>query len=233
MIRLKVVAEGQTEETFVRTVLAPHLARYDVFATAFCLTTSRRPRRPDLRSKGGLVSYSSMKRQILRLLAEDRKPDMRMTTMVDFYGLPGDFPGVAAAGKISGIYNRVENIEQELARDLGAPQRFLPYIQVHEFEALVLVEPGRLIDDFPGDLKGIDRLAASLAALRPEEIDDGPTTAPSRRIIAQVPTYGSRKREVGPRVVARIGLERLRDECPHFGAWLERLESLAERQPFD
>jgi hypothetical protein len=58
----------------------------------------------------------------------------------------------------------------------------------------------------------------------PEEIDDGVDTAPSKRLARIVPNY--QKRLHGPLIVGRIGLDRVRDECPHFSTWLSELEAL-------
>ena len=60
----------------------------------------------------------------------------------------------------------------------------------------------------------------------PELIDDGPQTAPSKRIAAEFPDYEDAKTRVGPQAAARIGLTQIRSQCPHFDAWLERLEKL-------
>ena len=60
----------------------------------------------------------------------------------------------------------------------------------------------------------------------PELIDDRPEQAPSRRITACIPEYSARKASAGPLVVAKIGLPRLRERCPHFDGWVSRLERL-------
>jgi len=58
-------------------------------------------------------------------------------------------------------------------------------------------------------------------------IDDGAHTAPSKRIIAVLPDYEGAKPVIGPQVAALIGLDTIRAKCPHFAAWLSRLEQLA------
>lgn len=60
----------------------------------------------------------------------------------------------------------------------------------------------------------------------PELINDGPTTAPSKRIIAEIPEYAFQKSTAGPLIAARIGLDVMRARCPNFGEWLGRLEAL-------
>jgi hypothetical protein len=149
--------------------------------------------------------------------------------MFDLYHLPTDFPGFDDACKEVDPYQRVKVLEEKLMADQGST-KLLPYIQLHEFESLILVDPTTLHDDFPAHGKQIRSLLASIKSKQPELINDGETTAPSKRIIAKIPEYGARKREVGPKAVARIGLQKVRSACPHFHQWLERLESLAQNR---
>lgn len=64
-----------------------------------------------------------------------------------------------------------------------------------------------------------------------EKIDEEATTAPSKRIINHVPIYDRLKVRVGAPAAAAIGLPRLRAKCPHFNAWVSRLETLAPEIP--
>ena len=58
----------------------------------------------------------------------------------------------------------------------------------------------------------------------PEDINDHSQTAPSKRIVKVIPRY--RKVVDGPPLAAKIGLTAIRAECPQFGVWLTRLESM-------
>ena len=100
--------------------------------------------------------------------------------------------------------------------------RFVPYVMMHEFEAM-------LFSDCEAFARGIGSpdLAPSLQAIRdefcnPEEIDDSPVTAPSKRIAPLVPGY--QKPTQGTFAIQAIGLDTIRAQCPHFREWLERLE---------
>ena len=226
MIRLHVVAEGQTEEIFTNQVLAPHLADLTVVTDVHCVTTSRHRRRP---IRGGLVSYAKARRDIILWTRQDRQGDARFTTFFDLYGLPSDFPGFDEASSETETYEKVRLLEQAMAKDIS-DSRFVPYIQVHEFEALVLVDPGQLADEFIGFEDKIQNLVTMCARYdSPELIDDGVETAPSKRIIREIPAYEGRKASVGPLVTGRIGLPALREACPHFDSWVSRLEALEER----
>jgi hypothetical protein len=56
-------------------------------------------------------------------------------------------------------------------------------------------------------------------------------TAPSKRIIAEIPEYDGQKATSGPLIAGRIGLPTLREKCAHFAEWLHRLEGLADANP--
>ncbi len=103
--------------------------------------------------------------------------------------------------------------------------RFIPFVVMHEFEGL-------LFSDCAAFSRGIGRsdLETKLREVReefssPEEIDDSPATAPSKRVAGLVAGY--EKPLQGVLAVLEIGLARIREECPHFDSWLKLLESLA------
>lgn len=60
----------------------------------------------------------------------------------------------------------------------------------------------------------------------PEEINEGQHSHPKYRIQRRVPDYD--ENVAGPLLAEDVGLATLRTECPHFGAWLRRLETLDE-----
>ncbi len=223
MIRLHVVAEGQTEEVFVNRVLAPHLGQFEISTDVHCVTTSRQHGRP---FRGGLRTFAQPRRDITLWMKQDQRADARFTTFLDLYGLPGDFPGYGKASRCGDPYAKVNTIEQALVEHIP-DERFVPYIQLHEFEALVLVDPTQLERVFIDRETAIGNLVDMVAGYKsPELIDDGRTTAPSKRIIREIPEYEGRKALAGPLVTERIGLSVLRERCPHFHAWLKKLETL-------
>lgn len=223
MIRLHFVVEGQTEETFVNRTLVPHLARLSVISDARCVATSRKR---GVKHRGGGNSYEQVKNDIARWMREDRNADARFTTMLDLYALPTDFPGYESASRLQDPRQRVEALESALKEDIGG-WRFIPYIQLHEFEALLLSAPQKLAAQFHDSEAGIRRLADMASRYSsPEMIDDGTETAPSKRIIAELPEHSGRKASAGPIVANNIGLDALRFRCEHFGEWLTELERL-------
>lgn len=228
-VRLNLVVEGQTEQAFIREVLAPHLAGFGVFATARRVETSRSRRHLGGGThvqvfRGGMSGWPKVRRDIERWLKEDR--GARLSTMFDVYALPDDFPGQEAARAEPDPLRRVTLLEAALADAIGDP-RFVPYLQLHEFEALLLSLPESLADFFEIDPAKLAPLVAAVAAFpSPEHVDDHPRTAPSKRIIELVPAYAGAKATAGPVLASRIGLPHIRRHCRHFDAWLNTLESL-------
>lgn len=214
-IELRVLCEGPTERDFVTQVLKPHLRVFGVFARSELLT----PR------GGGVVPFAQLRKAIQAEVGRSRGHQY-VTTMIDLYGLV-DFPG-SVPRVTDTVATRVARIETSMAESLPNP-RFVPYIQVHEFEALVFVDLSELEPAFPdGEAEdAVAKLRQEIGDLPPEEIDDGPQTAPSKRLIRAIPQYENLKRVAGPAITAKIGIERLRGACPHFGGWLSKLERLA------
>jgi hypothetical protein len=223
MIRLHLIVEGQTEETFVRDVLTPHLANYTVFSDVRCIDGSRRRGH-----RGGVGrNYHPIRRDIQRWLREDQRPDARFSTLFDLYGLPSDIPATDQVRQMADPYARVNRLEQALAEDIADP-RFVPHIQLHEFEALLLSDPQQFDWEFLAHDRAIKQLIQLVEPFAsPELIDDGYETAPSRRIAALIPEYALRKSSAGPLIAARIGLPTMRARCPHFDRWVTQLEGLA------
>ncbi len=183
-------------------------------------------RRRGVLHRGGISRYAQAERDIRAWIREDRNADARFTTMFDLYRLPKDFPGYGDAASLPDPHERVTFLENALSADIADP-RFVPYFQLHEFEALLLSDPKKFDSQFP-DCEGAIRQLVELASEfgSPELIDDGDDTAPSRRIAERIPDYEKMKRSEGPVVAEMIGLPTLRSKCEHFGGWLETLEAL-------
>lgn len=227
MIRLHVTAEGQTEERFVNRLLCVHLSSCGIFPNVRCVLTSRN-KRTKREYRGGFrihSAYQTAKKDIKAWIAEDNNRDCRFTTMFDLYALPEDFPGKAEANQQTDPYEKVRIIEEAFSDDI-ADSRFIPYIQLHEFEALLFSEPGQLAIEYFGYESAIANLDCMLDAVggNPELLNDGYETCPSRRILKEIPDYD--KANAGIIIAEKIGLPKMRSECSHFNHWLTQLENL-------
>lgn len=228
MIRLNFVVEGHSEEAFVNRILKDHLASSNVYCNARRVETSRGAGRI---FRGGLIKWSKAAEDVAKWQREDSGQDVRFTTMFDLYKLPPETPGRSSAADLADPLKRVWLIERAIA-DSMKDSRTLPYIQLHEFEALIFAGADKLAKPYPSRAEEARALAESASKFpSPEHIDEGPTTAPSKRIIARIPEYERGKASASPIVLEQIGLAALRQHCPHFHAWISCLESLASPSP--
>lgn len=221
MIRVIAVVEGSTEKAFVLQVLAPWLAMRGVALSA------RVVGKPG--HKGGIGEWSRAKRDIIALLKQE--PTTIVTTMFDFYGMPTSWPGRAQAANGTQC-ERPTLVETAIAIDIAATlgnsfdrRRVIPYVQMHEFEALLFSAP-KIIAEVVCAPTIADQLAAVRTAFAtPEEINDNPNTAPSKRLVGI--HRGYQKVLHGAIAAKRIGVAAMCAECPHFGEWVTKLEALA------
>lgn len=227
MIRLNILVEGQTEEAFVKTVLAEYLAVKNIFATPRIVQTGH-----DLKHgvvfRGGMTTYSRVRNDLGRWMKEDPKADA-FSTMFDLYRLPKDFPGLNEAVKIADPIERVAKVEVEFGADVNSI-KFIPYIQLHEYEALLLSDPPKFDVVYAECKDQIDELSElANQSVSPEHIDMGDETCPSKQIIKRIPKYGKEKVFAAPLIAKRIGIETMRNKCRHFAGWLNKIESLTEQ----
>jgi hypothetical protein len=225
MARLYLFAEGQTEQTFADTVLKPHLANTGVYLQNSVLISKGRKK-----GRGGGRKYLTVKNDIMRFLSQERDGDVFFTTMIDLYAIHADFPKLSEGEKLRHMpEKRVGFLEQAFADDMG-DQRFVPYIQLHEYEAYLFSDPSHF-RHFYGrherQIAALQKIADSYPT--PELINDGQDTAPSKRIIAELHDYKGAKSVFGPEIAQLIGLDVIRSKCPHFNDWLSQLEKLSER----
>ena len=231
MTRLLVHVEGQTEEMFVNEILDIHLCTHGFSKVSARIMGNTRQRS----QRGGIRAWVAVRKDITNHLKHDR--GCIVTAMVDYYGMPQTgsraWPGRAQAINLAFPKN-AESIENALATDvrerMGAdfnPKRFVPYVMMHEFEAI-------LFSDCETFAEGIGKpeLARKFQAIRdqfgcPEQIDNSPQTAPSKRIESLLPGY--QKPFLGTLASLEIGLVAMRAECPHFRGWLEQLEGIPSR----
>lgn len=225
MARLYLFAEGQTEQTFANTVLKPHLAQHQVYLHNPVLIAHSRKKGKVHR--GGGRRYLPMKNDIERFLKQEPGEDVFFTTMIDLYALHTGFPGIEEAEQLRhDPKQRVESLEASWTDDIG-DSRFIPHLQLHEYEAYLFCDATQFelfYDNAETKIAKLTEMAESVDS--PELIDDGPQTAPSKRVASVFPSYPAAKTTVGPQVAELIGLAVIREKCPHFADWLTKLETL-------
>jgi hypothetical protein len=222
MVRVHIICEGQTEEMFVKKVLAESFDARGIYLNPSLIGKPGH--------KGGNLRFERLLADIrLRLLSDSTA---YCTTLFDFYGLPMDFPGKREAKNHDNYIEKARCVTSAMSACLqdhlgaGAMRRFLPYVQMYEFEGL-------LFSDTEAFAQGISQptIAANLKLIRdqfdtPEMINDSPETAPSKRLIALLPSY--EKPTDGSLAALEIGLASIRQECKLFDAWLSAIEMLGK-----
>lgn len=214
--RLYFVVEGQSEEEFVNSLLAPYLMQYGIYVYPVIIHTSKG-------HKGGFVNYQHLRNDIRRLL-DSQGSDIVVTTFVDFFRCP-ELPGRETWGGIADHAERVAGMETAMKDDIG-DRRFHPYIQLHEFEAL-------LFSSADGFRKYFDEQASGSvqgiidAYDNPEEINSSPDNAPSKRLLRIIPEYD--KVMYGNIIALEIGIKTILVRCPRFRCWIETLVRLCSQ----
>jgi Domain of unknown function (DUF4276) len=229
MVRLLVHVEGQTEETFVNELLGEYFLARGFESVGARLVGNARQRS----HRGGARAWDAVRKDIVRHLKQDQ--GCISTTMVDYYGLPRSggkaWPGRDEAARL-GVAERAITVEEALFNDVSKEmggefnsKRFVPFVIMHEFEGL-------LFSDCVAFARGVGQpqIESRLRAIRdqfgtPEDIDDSPQTAPSKRVEAIISSYT--KPLFGVLAALEIGIDKIREACPHFRAWLEKLENLS------
>lgn len=220
MIRVHVICEGQTEEMFINEVLAPALHHLGIYLVPALIGKPGH--------KGGNFRFERLLTDLEKRLLGDRQA--YCTTFFDFYGLPEAFPGKAEASSKETMDAKadclLEAMMEKLQQKLGdeAMRRFIPYVQMYEFEGLLFSCP-------KGLAVGINQPALEDKLLRirnefdtPETINNSPVTAPSKRLLKLYEGY--EKPLHGSLAAIEIGLPAIRSQCSRFDTWLRYMEAL-------
>jgi hypothetical protein len=167
------------------------------------------------------VTWSQILDSLLPLLGDS---DAWISTLLDFYKFPRDFPGWRDVSSTDDPWEKVTKLQERFAMALSHRRRFIPFLALHEFEAWLFSSPETVATHF-----GRDSLAGSLhAAVRkagkPELINHGADTHPKARLSDL--KCGYKETSDGPMLLEKIGIETIRAACPHFNGWLNRLEAL-------
>ncbi|MFC1636570.1 DUF4276 family protein [Planctomycetota bacterium] len=219
MSNVKILVEGPTEVLFVKEILKPYFHKKGIFVKPILFQVD-----------GGVPKYSRSQREILNTIKSDRS--CFCTTLVDFYGLPRGWPGRKDADSCKTYLHKATSVEKAIFADicvqLGSSfneSRFIPYVQMHEFEALLFSDTSVLAASNSTISSHLERILQSFSC--PEEINDNYNTCPSRQIKQHIEDYV--KTVNGIIAAQKIGLETMRRECPHFNDWIRKLESIGSQ----
>jgi hypothetical protein len=220
-VEVVVLVEGPTEQRFVKDLLVPFLANKSVFLTPIIID------KPG--EKGGDVKFARAKNDIEKHLKQ--RHDTWITLLVDYYGIRGDWPGYDESKRQADHVRKAEVMNQATAaevqrlfHDQNPERRFIPYVSMHEIEALYFSDPACLAGKIGVSQREIDAILAECG--EPERINDNSQTAPSKRLEALSDRF--KKTSTGIAIAQGIGIHKMREACPLFNAWLKKIEQLTE-----
>ncbi len=218
MKRLIIICEEQTERDFCQDVLYPYFLERNILVEAPLIK----------HSNGGIVPWSILKKEILANYERDLTASI--TTLIDYYGIrkKHQFPNWEQVEEQPNKNTAMDLLEKGMQDDLNLSRasRFIPYVQLHEFEGLLFINQEVFEDNFPPqELIGKPELEKTLADFsNPEMINNGSTTAPSKRLMRIIDGYS--KTTYGSLIAQEIGLAAIRAKCPRFDAWIDKLSQL-------
>lgn len=224
-VEVYVVVEGPTEQTFVRDVLAPRMASDQIYMHAALIGKPGH--------KGGDIRFDRAAADIGNFLKQ--RDDIYVSTMFDYFRIEPVWPGRPEVsrqignGRIFTATEKAQVLEAATMNEVvglfaayGAEHRFIPYIEMHEFEALLFSDPNVLSEKIGLNVSQIQTILDGYSS--PEEINEDPAKAPSKRLIEL--RSGYRKVAYGKTISEAIGIQIIRKQCTHFNAWLKRIERL-------
>lgn len=222
--RVCIVCEGQTEEAFVKTVLAPAFYSLNLKLEPQLIETSSG-------NRGGALNYDRVRLHLRNTLRQKSAPFV--TTFFDLYKLDKRFPSFEASLIQSPLATRLQTLESGLHTDIVEyaecrPERFIPHIQPYEFEALLFSDVGELVS-LEKQWAGAREILESVRnqAESPEHINDSPETKPAAHLESKLLQPKFRKTRHGPLAARNIGLSKIESECAFFAAWLNKIRQLA------
>jgi hypothetical protein len=199
MLRIGISVEGATEREFVYQVISPYFSKREILITPVPMN--------------GNISLDRIRHELPALLGSF---DI-VTTFYDLYGFK------RRQGKSAEELEQamLKNVEQKWQR------RLIPYVQQYEFETLVFSEPAIVAIEL-GEANKQNQIEAIVqGASEPEQINDGVSTSPSKRLKTLFPHYD--KKFHGPIICQRIGLSKIRRACPRFNSWIIKLEKISSK----
>ncbi len=219
MKRLTIIGEGQTEQAFCNDVLSPFFIENKIYLHNPVIN----------KTGGGIVAWNVLKKEISNYLKHD--PNVTVTTLIDYYGLKKEhgYPNWDEAHRLVDKAARISLLEQGMLNDIDDKlrHRFIPYIQLHEFEGLLFSKIEAFDECFDkNEFKDYKYLVETTQTDNPEEINDSKITAPSKRLDRIIKGY--KKPLYGSMIAKEIGLITIREKCPRFNTWIEKLLALAK-----
>ncbi len=221
---VNIVVEGPSERNFIHSVVTPYLAEQGVYVAASVVGKAGH--------KGGNVKFERVLTDIKNYLKQ--RDDTFVSTMVDYFRLDTNWPGMdeiqsrLSSGETVPLDEKSRILQQATLKSVSSAlpdiakleERFIPYIQMHEFEALLFSDANILAAQMKINLNDLQLVIDEYET--PEHINTDPIKAPSKRI-AQLAGYYKKVRQSLP-IAQQIGLTKMRQQCQLFNQWLNFFE---------
>ena len=216
MRKVYIIVEGQTEQEFINSVVAPYLRMKGIsIVIPILIKTSKNGR-------GGFVNFQHLANTIKPLLA-NKKDYFIVTTFVDFFRVPTNCANYNECMFLDARISQVEQLEQSMSNFFN-DRRFLPYIQLHEFEALLFSHPIGFEVFFETREKSL-LMNVFEDYPNPEDINTTVNGAPSKRILNVKDNYN--KVIDGNLIALEIGIHKIIERCNRFSSWLKNIEKMS------
>lgn len=216
MKRLIIIVEGQTEKEFVEKSLRKYFLSFEIYdVRAIMIQTSKS-------QKGGFVNYHHLKNDIQNILNSEK--DIVVSTFVDFFKIPSNFPNYEKIKNVLSVDQQIEILKAGILDDIN-DNRFLPYIQKHEFEALLFSSEIGFQNWFD-NLKVVEELSHIVKTyINPEDINSGIENSPSKRIKSILSLHKEKYNKIadGNLILEEIGIRKILEKCPLFKNWIDEL----------
>lgn len=216
------ICEGASEKLLVERILTPYFRNKGLSLRLEAELIGNY--HPDCQGAGGDVSYERLKIDLDNIIINHQ--DAYITTIFDYYGLKGIWPGLNMINNTMTSHQKAKEIEDAMSYDLSI-SHFIPNLLVHELEGLLFTAP-EIIARVTKTPKNVTSCLQEILLdfnNNPEDINDDPSTAPSIRLKNAKANYG--KIAHSTRIIEKITIDAIRKKCPHFNAWLEKIESIS------
>lgn len=216
MKKLFIIVEGQTEAEFIKYSLLPYLGeKHGIWAVIPVIMNTSRT------SKGGALNLDRLKENARNIL--NKESNIVLTTFFDFFRLHSSFYEGSDCNSKSSSDEIIACLEQHLATQIN-DRRFIPYLQKHEFEALLFSNNTGFIA-YTEECISLKTAAIIAQYSNPEDINNAPETAPSKRLETLFKACGQKYEKVvdGNLIALEIGIENILQSCPRFRQWVECL----------
>ncbi|MFT6961794.1 MAG: hypothetical protein ACJAWV_001516 [Flammeovirgaceae bacterium] len=220
---LYIIVEGQTELEFMNRLMIPY------WRTQLGYQNNIQPIIVQMSGGGhGFNNIEHFKNTIEPIMNYQNAPFI--TSFIDYYGINSEkkMPGYKDCQKKANAQERITCLEaklQEAVQQINEYRFFIPYIQLHEFEALLFSDS----EGFAYEAEGIKQVVATVASdfKTPEDINDSYETAPSKRLEEIYRSHKEKFSKVadGNDIAEEIGIGKMMEQCPRFRMWAESIIS--------